>query len=141
MGIFADEEPRENVAVCISHAHADHWGLLPLSQPGLTVYASAETRGLIEAQCAWRGIQLPTLRWTEISNGSPFRVGCINVDCHAVNHSVPGALAFSIEGGTTVVYTGDLRFAGRICFYARERGWAKCPGGARGAARRRFWSP
>jgi ribonuclease J len=112
LGIFVDEEPRPDTAVCISHAHADHWGLLPLLRPGTSVLASAETRGLIESQCAWKKIPLPTLEWFELDGDSAISVGKLNLESHCVDHSVPGALAFSIEGGgIRVIYTGDLRFA------------------------------
>lgn len=47
---------------------------------------------------------------------SPFQVGAFVVEAVPVDHSVPGACAFIVTSpsGTTVFYTGDLRFHGRF---------------------------
>lgn len=51
-----------------------------------------------------------------VSPGQVFRIAGFEVEAVAVDHSVPGALAFYVKApsGKTVFYTGDIRFHGRF---------------------------
>jgi ribonuclease J len=121
LGLLQDELPRLCGAIFITHAHLDHWGLLPFVRDGLRVYCHPVTQRLILWQCLWQGIALPRLDWHAVNPGdwvrpvqsrpsSEFRVEVIGVE-----HSVPGALALRVcaggrENGRVIVYSGDLRF-------------------------------
>ncbi len=119
LGIFADEMPRLCAGIALTHAHVDHWGLLPFLRDGLTIYAGSTTRRLIEWQCLWHGVRLPRLEWQEVPD-----TGCIELAMgravHArlravrADHSIPGSMGFIFECSTAsqprrLCFSGDFR--------------------------------
>lgn len=102
------------LGVVVSHAHLDHYGLLPLARPDLPVYIG-EASARILAEAAFfspAGIALrPTgfLRDRELLEVGPFRI-----TPYLVDHSAYDAYALLVEAnGRRLFYSGDLRAHGR----------------------------
>jgi len=103
--------------IIISHAHADHYGYLPLVREDIPVFTGRYTRDLIKIRNrtyyqTWdRDIR--HLSFREVKTGKPKEIKDITVHAHSVDHSVPGAHAFVINTSAgDVVYTGDFRMSG-----------------------------
>jgi len=118
--------------VLLSHIHQDHSAYVSLLDERIPIscseisrsYAKAmleagrrsletevynfKKRPLINTRCA------ATPRAFNVrETGKPFKVGSIEIKPFAVDHSVPGAMAFLIHtSDTTLAYTGDLRLHG-----------------------------
>ena len=118
--------------VLLSHIHQDHSAYISLLDERIPIscsetsrsYAKAileagrrsletevydfKKRPLIDRRCA------PTPRIFNIrETEKPFKIDSITIKPFAVDHSVPGALAFMIHtSDKTIVYTGDLRLHG-----------------------------
>lgn len=98
------------LAVLISHAHADHYGLVSQLPESVPVFIGAAAARILDAAAffspaglrrTWDGY----LRDAETVEIGPFRVTPLLVD-----HSAHDAYAFVIEaGGRTLLYSGDLR--------------------------------
>jgi len=118
--------------VLLSHIHQDHSAYVSLLDERIPIscsevsrsYAKAileagrrsletevydfKKRPLIDRKCAATP-RIFHVRETE----KPFRIGSIEIRPFAVDHSVPGAMAFVIHtSDKTLVYTGDLRLHG-----------------------------
>ena len=103
-----------NSAVLISHAHPDHYGLLPYLDPRVPVYASRGTAELMQATALFvpRGGRRGDLEVLEV--WKPAAIGPFRVTPYLVDHSAPDALAYLIEAeGKRLFYTGDFRATGR----------------------------
>lgn len=141
---FERENGRPFVAgVLISHGHLDHFQYVSLLDERIPIYCSDTTRVVIETaealgsggfeyeftvakkrslSSAKAGAYFPGARTiTTEPVRRDYRVlsgratiGPFEVCSFPVDHSVPGAAAFSIAAadGRTIVYTGDLRFHG-----------------------------
>lgn len=109
-------------AVLLSHAHADHSGLLGFTNPKVPIYATSGTSKLMLAGSIFAGqTALPRERFREVHPGTVFRVGTIQVTAHSVDHSAFDSVAYSIEAdGKHVLYSGDLRLHGRKPGMARR---------------------
>ncbi|WP_165246586.1 ribonuclease J [Adlercreutzia sp. ZJ141] len=98
--------------IVITHGHEDHTGALPyvLKDLGLDIpiYATKLTLGLIEGKFAEHRIK--NARLCEIKAGQTVKLGCMEAEFFAVNHSIPGAVGvrFKTPAGT-VVHTGDFK--------------------------------
>lgn len=97
-------------AIFVSHAHLDHAGHLKLVDPRIPVYTSRGTRSLLEAIEGSTGTKYGDHPWSRLENGTPVRVGHIEVTPFPVDHSIPGASGFLIRTrSSTIAYTGDFR--------------------------------
>ena len=105
----------EVAAVLISHAHADHTGLLSLVSPGVPIFLSQGTSKMMLAGSVYSNQpNLPRERQRVFELRSPHRIGDIMVSASPVDHSAFDARAFLLEGdGQWVLYSGDLRLHGR----------------------------
>ena len=105
----------EVAAVLISHAHADHTGLLHLVPPGVPIFLSKGTSKMMLAGSVYANQpNVPRDRQRVLELRSPHRIGDITVTAFPVDHSAFDAQAFLLEAdGQRVLYSGDLRLHGR----------------------------
>lgn len=105
----------EVAAVLISHAHADHTGLLHLVPPGVPIFLSKGTSKMMLAGSVYANQpNVPRERQRVLELRSPHRIGDITVTAFPVDHSAFDAQAFLLEAdGRRVLYSGDLRLHGR----------------------------
>ncbi|MDX2186681.1 MAG: MBL fold metallo-hydrolase [Opitutaceae bacterium] len=102
-------------ALFLTHAHADHSGLVRASQSEISVYLTTDTSKLLLAGSLFaRQPQVPRKRGKRLEAGKPVQIGNLCVTAFPVDHSTQGAVAFLVEDGQhRLFYTGDLRFHGR----------------------------
>ncbi len=98
--------------IIITHGHEDHTGTLPYLMKDLDrqvpIYGTKMTLGLIEGKFAEHRIKNAKL--VEIKPGDKIKLGCMNVEFFAVNHSIPGAVgAFFESPAGNVLHTGDFK--------------------------------
>lgn len=101
-------------AVLLSHAHQDHYGLLPFVHPDIPICMSRGTKELIElsflfgqTDCALKNVRI-------VKAWEPFEVKDVKVTPYLVDHSGFDAMAFLIEAdGKRIFYSGDFRGHGR----------------------------
>jgi ribonuclease J len=105
----------EVAAVLISHAHADHTGLLHLVPPSVPIFLSKGTSKMMLAGSVYANQpSVPRERQQVLELRSIHRIGDIMVTAFPVDHSAFDAQAFLLEAdGHRVLYSGDLRLHGR----------------------------
>ncbi len=110
--------------VILSHSHADHSGFLSILRHDIRIHLGGLTRVIysatmeskressLETKLYWSNDE-QRLTFRDFHSGSVFRVGQIEVEAHAVDHSIPGAYGFIFNTNSgRVGYTGDLRMHG-----------------------------
>jgi ribonuclease J len=128
-GLF-DQRPSPD-GILISHAHADHTGLLRYTQKDIPVYLSPGTSDMMYVALKFarqRGVA--RARQQQFTPEVPFRLGDFTITAHPVDHSAFDSMAFIIEAeGKRVLYSGDLRRHGRKPGMAKDliRAASKAP--------------
>ncbi len=98
--------------IIVTHGHEDHTGSLPylykdLDKP-VPIYASKMTLGLIEGK--FKEHRIKNAKLVEVKPGDKVKLGCIEVEFFAVNHSIPGALGVFLRSPAgNVLHTGDFK--------------------------------
>lgn len=98
--------------IVITHGHEDHTGCLPylykdLDMP-VPIYGTKMTLGLIEGKFAEHRIKNAPL--IEIQPGQKIKLGSIEAEFFAVNHSIPGSVGiFFTSPAGNVLHTGDFK--------------------------------
>lgn len=102
-------------ALFLTHAHADHSGLIAATHDGLRVGVTEGTSKMLLAGALFAGQpDVPRHRQRILRYGEPVCVGRLRLTALPVDHSAYGAAAFLIEAdGKRALYTGDLRWHGR----------------------------
>lgn len=120
-GLFDREGPPVD-GLFLSHAHADHSGLIAASRAQVPVWMSEGTSKMIQAGSLFaRQPRVPQARRKILVAGQAIGVGPFQVTAYPVDHSVYDAMAFLVEAeGRRMLYTGDLRFHGRKPGMARQ---------------------
>ncbi|MSW40457.1 MAG: MBL fold metallo-hydrolase, partial [Actinobacteria bacterium] len=98
------------VAIFLTHGHEDHIGAVPYllrERVDIPIYGSPLTIALITAKCKERRIGPIT---HEVREGDRFKVADFDLECIAVNHSIPDALAVAIRTSAGLILaTGDFK--------------------------------
>jgi ribonuclease J len=101
--------------ILLSHAHADHFGLIEYTHSEIRVYLSRGASKMLMSGSLFAGQRdVPKARQKILTPRKPQRMGDFSVTAFLVDHSSYGSVAFLIEaGGKRIVYSGDLRLHGR----------------------------
>ena len=98
------------VGILLTHGHEDHIGAVPYllrERVDIPLYGSPLTIALITAKCKEHRIGPIT---HEVREGNRFRLAGFDLECIAVNHSIPDALAVAIRTKAGMVLaTGDFK--------------------------------
>lgn len=133
MEIEPHSEPSLN-AVLLSHIHLDHSALISLLDERIPIICSKTTQAYAKAllEVGTRGLETemynfkrrPLLNTRDESVDRQFiftqsnkemKIGGVSITPCSVDHSVLGATAYILRtDGGTIVYTGDLRFHGKL---------------------------
>lgn len=108
---FVERNAGKIRGIIVTHGHEDHIGGLPylLKTLNIPVYGTRLTIGLIKGKLREHGL-LSEAKLFVVEPGDRIDLGCFNVECIHVNHSIPDALAFAIRcGAGTIVQTGDFK--------------------------------
>ena len=108
-------EGPEISGIFISHAHPDHFGFLSFVDPEIPIYGSEVAKSIIlEISPMLYGTEYNLPKFNILNKNEETTIGDITVKAHAVDHSIPGSLAFEIShNDKTILYTGDIRAHGR----------------------------
>ncbi|MDQ5883028.1 MAG: fold metallo-hydrolase, partial [Patescibacteria group bacterium] len=139
--LFQTEEPelfnklrKESIqldAVLISHGHFDHVGYLSFLDEKIPVFLSQDTKMVLDA---YKVIKPPNLeseiveisvphelpakqrkkrlrKFQILTSQKPFHIKNLKITPLFVDHSLPGALMYFIEGSKNVLYSGDFRLS------------------------------
>ena len=97
--------------VIISHYHADHAGLIDLTES--PVYMGVKTKKIVEELNTYLG-KKPVHDYRPYSGNRPFFIGGIKITPYLCDHSAFDSYMLLFEaGGKSILYTGDFRFHGR----------------------------
>lgn len=112
-GLF-DDQPSPD-AILLSHAHADHTGLLDYTKPEIPVHLSQGTSKMMLAGSIFAGQPgIERKRSVIFEPEKTFTVGEFRITAYPVDHSAFDSMAFLIEAdGKRLLYSGDLRLHGR----------------------------
>lgn len=108
---FVEQNADKIRGVIVTHGHEDHIGGLPylLKILNIPIYGTRLTIGLIQGKLREHGL-ISEAKLNVVSPGDRIDLGCFNVECIHVNHSIPDALAFAIRcDAGTVLQTGDFK--------------------------------
>ncbi len=98
--------------IVITHGHEDHTGAIThvLEQINVPIYATALTRGLIEAKLS-RGSLLSKAQLNTVQAGQMVKAGPFQVEFFHVCHSIPDGVGLGITTPAgLVVHSGDYKF-------------------------------
>jgi len=100
--------------VVVSHAHLDHYGLLPLARPDLRVYIGEATARILAEAAFFSPAGLVIRPYGFLRDREPFEVGPFWITPYLVDHSAYDSYALLVEAeGRRLFYSGDLRAHGR----------------------------
>lgn len=100
-------------ALLLSHAHADHYGLLDLLPEGTAIYATEETFAMLALDGILFEDKSARLKRCTLEGYVSQQICGITVTAYPVDHSAYGACALLFEADQLrVLYSGDLRTHG-----------------------------
>lgn len=100
------------VGIVITHGHEDHIGALPylLMEMRAPIYATRLAFGLVEGKLRRQGVA-DVAEFHAIRVGDRFTVGAFEIECLAMNHSIPDGVGLAIRTPAgLLVHTGDFKF-------------------------------
>jgi ribonuclease J len=101
------------LGILISHAHLDHWGLVPAITESVPIYCGEATERIVAEASYWitgKSIQASG----HFEDGETFALGPFAITPYLADHSAFDAYSILIEAnGKRLFYTGDIRAHGR----------------------------
>jgi ribonuclease J len=109
-------------ALFLTHAHADHSGLVSATLASIPVFCTKETSKILLAGSLFaRQPKVDRVRVKILKAGEVRSFADLRITAFPVDHSTVGAAAFLVETDRhRVFYTGDLRFHGRRPEFAQR---------------------
>lgn len=118
-GLYRNE-PAGFDAVFVTHSHPDHYGLLKFINPKIPVYTGRITRNIIQNISEVKGDNDFSLL-NILTIDKEIQIGNFVIIPHEVDHSASGGAAFEIRHkDNKILYTGDLRFHGRVSYLSKN---------------------
>lgn len=112
-GMFQPGEDKP-LALLLTHAHMDHFGLLCFADTDIPVFASEGTKRLIGITSVFSSQKYDSRRIQSVKPWEPFSFGPFRLTPYLVDHSAFDAFAWLVEAeGKKVMYSGDIRAHGR----------------------------
>jgi len=101
------------LGILISHAHQDHWGLVPAVPQDVPVLCGAAAEAIVKEAAFWTsGISFEASG--HFRDREPFELGSFAITPFLADHSAFDAYSLLIEAdGKKLFYTGDIRAHGR----------------------------
>ncbi|NUQ01255.1 MAG: ribonuclease J, partial [Armatimonadetes bacterium] len=99
------------VGIVLTHGHEDHIGGLPFVLRELTapIYGTPLTLGLVRAKLGQQ--RAAELELHAVRPRDRIQLGCFDIECIRVNHSIPDCLGLGIRTPAgIVVHSGDFKF-------------------------------
>ncbi len=112
---YLKDKKKNILGVVFTHGHYDHIGAVPylmekIWHPGLEIYASPLTRGIILKRQGDFPNQ-PKLDIAEVRDGSKVKLGPFRVEFFRQNHNIPDNLGLFIETPIgNILHTSDFKF-------------------------------
>lgn len=112
---YLEGRRKDVVGVVFTHGHYDHIGAFPyliekVWNPGLEIYASPLTRGIIQKRQE-DFPHSPKINISQVKDGSKIKLGPFNVEFFRQNHNIPDNLGLFISTPVgNVVHTSDFKF-------------------------------
>ena len=111
-GLYGENNPVD--AVILSHAHADHFGLIGYINPAIPVYLGDASHRILELNNIFQKRQIFIKNPVYFERNKPFTIGDFTVRPYWADHSSFDAYSFLIEAaGKRIFYSGDFRGHGR----------------------------
>lgn len=100
------------MGIVITHGHEDHIGALPylLMEMRAPIYATRLAFGLVEGKLKRQGVA-DAAEFHAVQVGDRFTVGPFEIECLAMNHSIPDGIGLAIRTPVgLLIHTGDFKF-------------------------------
>ena len=105
------EQNKDRVkGLLVTHGHEDHIGAVPylLKKIDTRVYSTKLTLGLIEVKLKEHGLDTSVLK--TVHPGQTIKLGKIDFEFIAVNHSIPDSMAIALHTNQgVIIFTGDFK--------------------------------
>ena len=101
---------RKISALLITHGHEDHIGAVPflIEQKPMDIISTPFTLALLKKK--FTDLEMPIPEMTEVKPGGRVRIGSIEAEFIAVNHSIPDACAIALHTPFgTIINSGDFK--------------------------------
>ncbi len=112
-GAYSNQEPLVN-GLLLSHAHADHFGLMHYLHPQIPVWLGEASHSILEINRIFLQRETIIKNPNYFNSNKPFFIGDSKITPYLNDHSAFDAYSFLIEAeGKKVFYSGDFRGHGR----------------------------
>ena len=107
---FLEQNKDRIKGLLVTHGHEDHIGAVPylLKKIDTRVYSTKLTLGLIEVKLKEHGLDTSVLK--TVHPGQTIKLGKIDFEFIAVNHSIPDSMAIALHTNQgVIIFTGDFK--------------------------------
>lgn len=109
-----DASDVRNKALLLSHAHGDHYGLIPWLPESIPIFTSLGIKAILDIATLFGQSKIHDRQIEIVTAWKPFMFGDFEITPYLADHSAVDAFSFLIRAeGKTVYYSGDIRAHGR----------------------------